>query len=353
MIVTCSHDRNAFVWTWDSTLSEWKPSLVILRIDRAAIDVKWSPDGQKFAVASGAKSVPVCYYEANHTWWVSKMIKKHKSTVTKIAWHPTGMLLATTSTDFKCRVFSSYIKDVDGENQVTGPFLSPAVFGEEYKEYGCLGWANAVTWDSGGNKLAFTGHDSSLHVIDYSGCGGDSGVDGGERTANIIRHGFLPFNEIGFINNDSEIVGVGHDSIPMVFKDGGDGAWKFDRKCCKAKKTSIGAVASTASNVSAARSLFQNKVSKGEDSSSKGSSAIASKEKHGEYQVDESEAIHENPIVSLRFDGFGSGHGGFSTSGMDGRVCIWEGGDVGASVAGITEGVASMNKPPPPPKRNF
>ena len=43
----------------------WKPSLTLLRIDRAALDVKWSPDGKKFAVASGAKSVPVCHYEAD------------------------------------------------------------------------------------------------------------------------------------------------------------------------------------------------------------------------------------------------------------------------------------------------
>lgn len=36
--------------------------------------------GTKFAVASGAKCVPVCYYEAANNWWISKMIKKHKST---------------------------------------------------------------------------------------------------------------------------------------------------------------------------------------------------------------------------------------------------------------------------------
>ena len=47
-IVTCSHDRNAFVWSEqqepDGTKT-WKPALVILRIDRSALDVKWSPNG--------------------------------------------------------------------------------------------------------------------------------------------------------------------------------------------------------------------------------------------------------------------------------------------------------------------
>ena len=33
----------------------WEPSLVILRINRGALDAKWSNYGKKFAVASGAK----------------------------------------------------------------------------------------------------------------------------------------------------------------------------------------------------------------------------------------------------------------------------------------------------------
>lgn len=40
-IVSCSHDRNSFVWTYDAASNVWKPALVILRIDRAATDVKW------------------------------------------------------------------------------------------------------------------------------------------------------------------------------------------------------------------------------------------------------------------------------------------------------------------------
>ena len=43
-IVSCSHDRNAFVWTLKN--SKWEPDLVLLRITRAAINVKWSPDGK-------------------------------------------------------------------------------------------------------------------------------------------------------------------------------------------------------------------------------------------------------------------------------------------------------------------
>ncbi len=34
---------------------KWMPTLCVLRIDHAALDVRWSPDGSKFAVGSGAK----------------------------------------------------------------------------------------------------------------------------------------------------------------------------------------------------------------------------------------------------------------------------------------------------------
>lgn len=46
------------------------------------------------------------------------MIKKKifKSSVTCCAFHPSnGQILATGSTDFKCRIFSTFTSDVDGE----------------------------------------------------------------------------------------------------------------------------------------------------------------------------------------------------------------------------------------------
>jgi actin related protein 2/3 complex subunit 1A/1B len=74
-IVTCGHDRNAYVWEYNKQTNDWKPTLVILRINRAATSVKWSPGGNKFAVASGAKCVPVCQFDQTSNWWISKMIK--------------------------------------------------------------------------------------------------------------------------------------------------------------------------------------------------------------------------------------------------------------------------------------
>lgn len=73
-LVTCAADCNAYVWTEEN--GKWKPTLVILRINRAATGVKWSPQENKFAVASGARLVAICYFENDHDWWVSKQLKK-------------------------------------------------------------------------------------------------------------------------------------------------------------------------------------------------------------------------------------------------------------------------------------
>ena len=67
LVLTCSEDRNAYVWTLQG--KTWKPSLVLLRIDRAATCCKWSPLENKFAVGSGDKVVSVCYYDAKADWW--------------------------------------------------------------------------------------------------------------------------------------------------------------------------------------------------------------------------------------------------------------------------------------------
>ena len=59
--MTCSADRNGFVWVEED--GKWSPTLVILRINRAATYVRWSPNEDKFAVASGARLISICYFE--------------------------------------------------------------------------------------------------------------------------------------------------------------------------------------------------------------------------------------------------------------------------------------------------
>ena len=126
-IVSCAHDRNAFVWCLDAAGKVWVPQVVILRVNRAAMGVRWAPDGRKFAVASSNKQVMVCYYEDASNWWVSRALKKAKSAITAVAWHPCGRVVASASTDYRCRVACAALPEVDGKTPAPA---SAAVFGE-------------------------------------------------------------------------------------------------------------------------------------------------------------------------------------------------------------------------------
>jgi hypothetical protein len=108
LIVTVSHDRNAYVWTHDG--AAWRHQMVLTRLHRAALCVHWSPSEAKFAIGSASKWVCVCHFERENNWWVSKLIKKqHQSSIVSVAWHPSSAILATGCTDFKCRLINAFV----------------------------------------------------------------------------------------------------------------------------------------------------------------------------------------------------------------------------------------------------
>jgi actin related protein 2/3 complex subunit 1A/1B len=285
-IVTCSQDRNAYVWTRDG--DSWKPTLVLLRINRAATAVKWSPLENKFAVATGAKCVSICYFEEKHDWWVSKHIKKHRSTVLSISWHPNNVLLATGGTDFKARVFSAFIKGVDEKPSATG-WGTKMNFGELMQEFDQSGsWVKDVDWAPSGNRMAFTGHDSSLTVID---------VSGGSIEAQTVKFPDLPFQQIKFLSED-QIVGAGHENNPTLFQN--SGGWKYVKKLDEPKQAGGKATQS-------AFDVFKNKVEVGQDTQT---STLATK--------------HQNSINFLQVIKSGDKITGYSTSGTDGLLITWD-----------------------------
>merc|ERR1712130_1032912 len=172
-IVTCSADRNAYVWVKQDD-GTWKHTLVLLRINRAATCVRWSPEENKFAVGSGAKIVSICYYETGMDWGVAKHIKKPlKSTVTSLDWHPNNVLLACGSTDFKVRVFSGFIKDIEERPSET-PWGKKMPIGQLMAEFSNSpmggGWVHGVSFSNEGDRLAWIAHDSSISVAAGHNC---------------------------------------------------------------------------------------------------------------------------------------------------------------------------------------
>ncbi|RXM33825.1 Actin-related protein 2/3 complex subunit 1A [Acipenser ruthenus] len=107
-IVTCASDRNAYVWTLKDKV--WKPTLVLLRINRAATCVKWSP--------------------------------------------------------LENKVFSGYIKDIEEKPGPTA-WGSKMPFGEMLLEQGDDGgWVHSVCFSPSGNSLAWVSHSSTICVTD-------------------------------------------------------------------------------------------------------------------------------------------------------------------------------------------
>ena len=149
--------------------------------------MRWSPEENKFAVGSGAKIVSICYYETGMDWWVilylgimvlltfsfrwvAKHIKKPlKSTVTSLDWHPNNVLLACGSTDFKVRVFSGFIKDIEERPSET-PWGKKMPIGQLMAEFSNSpmggGWVHGVSFSHDGDRLAWIAHDASINIAD-------------------------------------------------------------------------------------------------------------------------------------------------------------------------------------------
>jgi len=291
-IVTSSQDRNAYVWTYENDTATWKPTLVILRINRAATSVKWSPLENKFAVSSGAKCVSVCYFELDHDWWVSKHIKKHKSTVLNIDWHPNNILLLTSSTDMKTRVFSAFIKGVDKKPGETA-FGSKLPLGELLQEYPSTGWVHTAKWSPSGNRFAYLSRDAYVGFVDVT--------DGAPGKTEQVRLRDLPLLDFIWLNEDS-IVAVGHDCNPIVYTN--QGGWKESKKlddAVTAKKTAD-------PGNRAAFDMFKNKVEVGQTTNT---TALNTR--------------HQNTITSVcPYTIQGTNVKEFTTTGLDGMIDIWK-----------------------------
>jgi len=288
-IVTCSVDRNAYVWTQGED-KKWKPALVLLRINRAATCVKWSPEENKFACGSGARLISVCYFEEENDWWVSKHIKKPiRSTVTSLDWHPNNVLLVAGSTDYKVRVFSAYIKDIEQQPSSTAwgkkmPFSQ--MMAEFKSSYG--GWVHSVNFSADGNRICYLGHDSAINVVD---------VNIGLNVFKLKTE-FLPFLSCIWISPSSFVV-AGHSCVPLVYSFDGNGI-VYNGKLDQSQKREAGGIS--------AMRHFQ------------------SLDRNSKLENDTAlDYIHQNAIswISI-FSGEKSGAKKLSTSGLDGQLVIWD-----------------------------
>ncbi|KAL1502380.1 hypothetical protein ABEB36_007527 [Hypothenemus hampei] len=303
-IVTCAADRNAYVWSQDSN-GKWKPTLVLLRINRAATCVKWSPNENKFAVGSGARLISVCYFESENDWWVSKHIKKPiRSTVSTLDWHPNNVLLATGSADFKVRVFSAYIKDIEKTPEPT-PWGTKMPLGQMMAEYvnspAGGGWIHCVSFSPDGSKVAWVAHDSSINVADPSS--GNGFIK--------LKTEFLPFLSCTWISGRT-IVAAGHSCVPILYTLGSNSQLTYTGKLDTSQKKESGGLS--------AMRMFHS----------------LDKQARTETSDTNLDSIHQNAITCLCvYGGNKSKALKLSTSGLDGQLVIWDLNSLERSIQGL------------------
>jgi len=289
-ILTTAQDRNAYVWTLEQ--GTWKPMLVILRISAAATSVKWCMDEKKFAVGSGAKILAVCNHDEANNFWVSKQMKQFTSTVVSVAWDPnSSVIIATACTDYKCRIFSAYMKSVDGKSVETRWGANPK-FGTLFLEVSSFGWVRDVAFDPTGNTLAFAAQNSTVGFVDVSAA---------EPAVQNVRLSELPLTKILFLP-DGTLVGAGHNYDPLVFGRTSSGWAQLGQ--LSASKSAQAAGSAVAEN----RRMFQAQATMGAGQG-----------------VAKLESAHQSLVCGMQY--FGNTYGGtaaeFTTSALDGKIVFW------------------------------
>jgi len=301
-IVTCGQDRNAYVFDYDKNQDFWKPTLVILRLDRAVTCVKWSPREDKFAVGTACQAISVCYFDDAHSWWVAKHIRGDKSRITStikcLTWHPNNIILAAGGTDFKIHVFSTFIKGIDSREDVANgtPFGSKLPWATLLAEFPTKAWIHDVAFSPSGNQLAWVTHDSLVYFLD---CASQN------HRVQSLKTPSLPFQTILWAGENT-LIAAGHDANPALFQ-GGAMQYSFKGFLDKADKVSGSGSTSSAK-------LWQQRSNMGTTNASELDSKLPTS--------------HQNAITEVRSLSPTS----FSSIGNDGQVAVWSYSRVGVSV---------------------
>lgn len=286
----------------------------------------------------------VCQYDEESDWWIAKHLKKPiRSTVLCLDWHPNSVLLAAGSADSRARVFSAFIKGVDAKpeptvwgdrlpfNTVCGDYPSPSG-----------GWVHAVAFSPSGNALAFASHDSSVTVV-YP-----SGPEQAPQAYFVVRGASLPFVSLLFVNENT-LVAAGHDCQPVVFQ-GSEAGWQLSHSLDEHKGGAGPGGSPSASRIAGGPGRLNNEAFQHfRSADSRGvvqgqSAAGAPGGVGGASELGGNKAglttVHQNTITSVRaYAGHPENVTQVSTSGVDGRIVIW---NVGGSVGGVARGVGGL-----------
>ena len=190
--------------------------------------------------------------------------------------------MAAACADFKSRVFSAYLKEIE-EKPESCSWGKKMTWGNLMGEYSNDAWAHSVSFSPSGDQLAWASHDSTVSVFDAAG-----------DKLHCLKLPELPFLTCLFLSEQSIIV-AGHGCFPALITITGGGL-EFKQKLMPKSQ------AKADSKTMGARKMFEGMDTRGTTS-----------------EVKALETIHQNSITQIsRYS-----NTGFSTTGVDGQLVIW------------------------------
>ena len=306
-ILTCSEDCNAYVWNWEE--GTWIPTLVLLKIKRAALCCRWSPDGRSFAVGSSERKLRICTFNTDQNLWVNPsglhaklereneaetgsetptVSNKSRGSIFCICWDRTGQLLCRGSLDGSMSIVSTYYDPSQPIQECPFDITSKDLFGFVFGDKCDVVESIAVSLNN--TVIAYADRSSDVHVLEFTGHA---------MRKQTVHCPSLPFTSLLFVRDDV-IVGGGYDGDLHVLSKQSD-AWEYRGV----------ADLSSAGGRQGMSSSFKERINKLQ-------SGMQSK------QVKNNSSPHQNMILEIReMQKTGNVVTKISSCGLDGRIVVW------------------------------
>ncbi|KAM7455573.1 hypothetical protein BLSTO_03672 [Blastocystis sp. subtype 1] len=300
-ILSCSEDCNAYVWNYEN--GKWLPTLVVLKIQRAALCCKWSPDGNAFAVGSSNRKLRICTFNADQNLWVSPLgvrVKQERdedgeaadsSTSSKtrgsifcVCWDRTGQLLCRGSLDGSMSVVSTYYNPSLPIRDCPFDIASKDLFGFVFGD--TCGVVESIAFSPNNTTIAYSDRNSDVHFLDFT-----------------IHCASLPFTHIAFLSNTVLLAGGFDGNLYVLNKQ--NGKWEY--------RGTVDVSAGTSSGLS---SSFQERIRMLQSSTNKGGVKTTGNRDSAKGSV----GPHKNAITGIQVM---EENKQVSTCGLDGRIVIW------------------------------
>jgi len=201
--------------------------------------------------------------------------------------------LACGSTDFKVRVFSGFIKDIEERPSET-PWGKKMPIGQLMAEFSNSpmggGWVHGVSFSHDGDRLAWIAHDASINIADAK-----NGL-----AVTSLRTDALPMLSLTWAGPNT-LLAAGHNCVPFAFNVDGKGNISPGTKLEEGK-------GNAASGANSAMDMFKKK-------DLLGTSDMTTK----------LNTTHQNQVSELRhYSGDKASAGTISTVAGDGKLVLWD-----------------------------